>query len=393
MTIRSVSDETNATSIKYGQLMIDVTNIVSGLLLIESIPGESFLFNSNSSLAVEITKISGVEFDFCAPDTIDLSKEFIDTKLTQETDYLDCTVMITSNNLYDATNTTFSNEYTFQSEFVWVDVGFVNTTQLTTVPLYESVPNANASIVNDHEWVDVCNPIHIKLNSRDPNSTYWFPLCLYYNETIQAFDNTGCYLLYYNNDYFECNCLHNTYFGVSWEEFVPEINYWGHNEWENVTWKTLGKYPLGWICVLVWLLFCGTIIIFFHFNKEKLWIDNKYCSCNTVVDKPLIALGDMSHLNKDKHQILQYKSIQEIRILHDDELKHRPVWIKWAHLYLIALKNDHVWIGLFLRHNGTSYTQTQRILILMVRLLTSMAIGALFYGRAKKTSIGDVSLS
>lgn len=46
-----------------------------------------------------------------------------------------------------------------------------------------------------------------------------------------------------------------------------------------------------------------------------------------------------------------------------------------------------------MRDNGTHYTHSKRIAILMVRLLTTLGVAALFYGKAKDTTIGDFTLS
>ena len=45
------------------------------------------------------------------------------------------------------------------------------------------------------------------------------------------------------------------------------------------------------------------------------------------------------------------------------------------------------------RNHGTAFTHSQRISVLMIRLLTSMAVGALFYGQSGKNVIGDISLT
>ena len=67
----------------------------------------------------------------------------------------------------------------------------------------------------------------------------------------------------------------------------------------------------------------------------------------------------------------------------------RSLFVKFYHLFLINLRNARLWLGVCVR----DYTYIQRISILMVRLLTSIAIAALFFGRSKDTVIGDISLT
>ena len=110
-----------------------------------------------------------------------------------------------------------------------------------------------------------------------------------------------------------------------------------------------------------------------------------------IIDKPLIAESNMKHLNKDA--MLEYKSIQEIRIIKDDSLKRASLIVRFWHIYKILLRSDHIWFGICCRYNGTSFTDTQRIIILMIRALTSMACAAIFYARSKGTAIGDITLT
>ena len=101
----------------------------------------------------------------------------------------------------------------------------------------------------------------------------------------------------------------------------------------------------------------------------------------------------MTQILNDKELKLKYRSIQEIRLIKDDMLKNRSIFIKFWHIYKIKLRNDHLWLGICCRHYGTHYTDKQRIAVMMVRFLTTLAVSALFYGQAKDTTIGDFSLS
>ena len=61
-------------------------------------------------------------------------------------------------------------------------------------------------------------------------------------------------------------------------------------------------------------------------------------------------------------------------------------------VYCISTYIEHLWLGICFRQFGTNYTCSQRISILMVRLLTSFAVAATFYGVSKGTVVGDFSL-
>ena len=152
---------------------------------------------------------------------------------------------------------------------------------------------------------------------------------------------------------------------------------------------------MGWIVVTSWILVCVLLIVIVKIGNNTININDKYESKNindnindklnpitkmiassfNIRDKPLIIQIDSVVTFKEK---LKYRSIQEIRILKDDELKHRSFIVKWFHLFVIKLRNDHMWAGIFCRDWGTSFTYNQRIAILMTRLLTTMATAAMF---------------
>ena len=57
------------------------------------------------------------------------------------------------------------------------------------------------------------------------------------------------------------------------------------------------------------------------------------------------------------------------------------------------MKNDHLWFGVCFRDYGTNYSGTQRILVMMVRFLTTMSVAAIFHGVRQDSTIGDLTLA
>ena len=413
VVIRSLSDESNDTAIENGQTMIDTTETVTQLLLGFAIPGETYLIETES-LIVEATKISPSVYDICGVNSfnsLQLSQEFVNAKLIDvknSTDFLDCTIMITHDNLYFSSSQNsiidfeqFDNN-TFIGDFVLVDV----TAEIAGAHLAAiSLSTGGATVINNETvWVDKCSPITIILN-KTVDESFWdisdshFPTCAYFNGTTLTFETTGCYVSYSDNSITECSCQHSTYFGTRWEDFTPEINYYGESKFQSISGKNLILYPLGWIVVGCWVSVCVLLIVIFRIvtkrdNKKQMEPKNRItqviASILDIRDKPLIMEIDKHVTFSEK---LKFRSIQELRVIKDDNLKDRSLFVKWFHLFLISLKCDHIWLGICCRSWGTSYTYTQRIAILMIRLLTSLAVGALFYGRAKATVIGDISLS
>ena len=401
--MRELSDETEDESDSYGESMVNSVVIVSQLLLGESIPGESYLLKSeNDVLSVESSKISHSYFDLCGTltNSVELNEEFIDLKYTNISngEYLDCTIMITSSNMYEleTLSSNYNNNHSsFQSDFLMLDVSSLDSNG-------DDGENENSEFLSD------CNPIILTFNHS--NTSYFnynfsisdnyphFPLCSFYNTTTKLYSNNGCYLLYFNEYYSKCACVHNSFYGLTYEDFAPEINYWGKESWNKVSFENLIKYPLGWIAVGTWICMCLLLIVLFRKEYHVALMPN-FCQCEKKDDKPLIAqYGDVKNHDKirkilnNKELRLKYRINQEIRIVKDDKLKHRSYLFKFFHLFFLNMRNEHLWLGICFRDYGTSYTESQRILILMVRVLTSLCVSALFYGRRKESTIGDVSL-
>ena len=138
--------------------------------------------------------------------------------------------------------------------------------------------------------------------------------------------------------------------------------------------------------LLIWL------VDYLRYNENVIHLRIFELKQNDIQDKPLVAQPNVFHRLSQKEK-LKYRSIQEIRLIKDDILAKRPYHVRLWNLFKINIRNDHLWMGICFRDFGTSYTHTQRISILMVRLLTSMAVAALFYARSKDSAIGDISLS
>ena len=65
---------------------------------------------------------------------------------------------------------------------------------------------------------------------------------------------------------------------------------------------------------------------------------------------------------------------------------------KLFYLWLLSIRNDHIWFGICFRQNGTNYTTIQRLSVLCVRLLITMSVSALFFGINRKSFVGDYTL-
>ena len=383
IALRSWSNENVEESLRSGQSMIDTSTIVSQLVIASYIPTESVTLETES-MQIESSKISlNIDYNsYCGGESVVLSNQFVTSKAQNGTEYMDCTVMTTESNLYilsveaiNALNATDS----FQSNFVLLDV---TSESLSAAAIINDTDDNNDN--DDEVLLTQCDPIIITFNNSDVtffdrninNNTSRFPLCSFYNETILGFDDNGCYLIDYTNEYSQCACLHATYFNIGVDEFAPEINFLRESEWRDVTFSNLIKYPLGMIICLIWILFCVLFIALFRLHHKNHRMCKICDKCDDVDDKPLIAQSNVM-FNKnifDKEIKSKYRNIQEIALIKDDMLKQRSFCVRFCRLLRINMMNDHLWLGICFRSWGTGYTHTQRIAILMVRLLTTLGM-------------------
>ena len=421
VTMREWSDEDVVESKSSGQSTIDLTVIVSQLVIANYLPTEFTSFETDT-INITTSKISfDIDYsEYCGTGSVRLSDKYIEIKSDNGTQYMDCTFMKSSKNLYllsiesVSTYTNQTNKQNpFQSNYVLLDI--------TSQDDSASVLVSNGSVLGDSDdtiLLDPSDPIVISfdLTNRSFFNAYndyqesengifnHFPLCTFYNGSISTFDDNNCYLLSYDvdNGVCTCVCLHLTYYTASWEDFEPEVNFLSLSEWNDVTLDNIFGHPLGLIVVVTWCFFCVLIIVLMQLHHKKkikhrklkyiAWLFDK---CEKIEDKPLIAESstNIEKILNDKELKLKYRSIQEIRLIKDDKFENGSIFLKFWHLFSINMRNEHLFLGICFRDYGTSYTHSQRIAILMVRVLTSLGVSALFFGRAKNTTVGDISLS
>ena len=79
------------------------------------------------------------------------------------------------------------------------------------------------------------------------------------------YESNGCYVVSSNDtESILCACLHTTFFGLTWQEFEPEVNYIANESYLEISFVNLISYPLGWIIVLSWIFVCVLIIFIFR---------------------------------------------------------------------------------------------------------------------------------
>ena len=365
--------ETEADAHRNGQIISDSIVLLSQLTLNNSIPGESYQFDTDI-IDVKSSKISNVNYDTCntvnytdynsnynqQQTQIKLSQQYVDIKSNNGESNMDCTVATFTDNIYD-------NRTIAQAANKWQNNQFVS----INVASDTDVVSDSDSDSDSDLWVSRCDPIIISFNTS--NNSFWsefehLPMCLFYNETTQLYSDNGCYVLEKNSDtgIVKLASLHTTHFGVSYDDFRPEINYASDDYYADLSIENFLKYPLGWVTVLTWILLCLTLIVIIAISKRGVSDDTH--------DMPLIMERNAIFKDDDKQTEslkLKYRSIKDLRVLSNEKSSY---YYKLFGLWRISFRNDHIWFGICCRNHGTSYTYLERTAVMFIRFLTSMAV-------------------
>lgn len=390
--MREWSNENTEQSSQSGVSTVATIQTVSQLVTANYISSEIITFETQS-MTIEASKISSdINYNkYCGRDAVTLSDEYIQSVSYDGNEDMICTFITTNYNLhllslesiYEFNNGT-SYDNPFQTNFVSLDITSDNNTAANNLNFSKN-ENNNYNNNNNEIIVSKSDPFIITFNVSNTsyftvpkgNETYvtmdefeHFPVCSFYNNSINTFDTNNCYLLRYNSTTVTCFCLHLTDFGCTWSDFTPKVNFLSATEWENLSLESIWRHPLGLIVVTIWIFLCtlGMCLL-----AMRHWED-----VGLMNDRPLVAETDENIQRilsgKDLDFKLRYRSIQEARLMYDDAVKNRSCLVRFWHLFVIKLRNDHLYLGVCVRQYGTHFTSIQRVAILMVRLLTTLGM-------------------
>ena len=389
--MREYSDENLNISKINGQLSIDIAQVAAQFLTSSYIPSEIITIETET-ITMETSKIAlDMNYNqYCSlGGSVALSNEYIVQQSYNGTQFMDCIVMNTQKNIYFVSNATVtayvdSLQYEttagnlFQSDFILMNVIAQN----------ETFTTPTATVGKSQSFLVERDPILLSFLITDVLffEHSYLPQCSFYNQTTGKFEHNGSYLLSYDSLYFKCSCYnyHAKYFGVTWEYLTLEVNYSSNIKWKALTFDNVINNPFGLIVGLSWVVICIlTTMMLWAFNKR----DN-------IKDTPLIMQPMQIAMNGDNPQnISKYRSIQQIRMISNDDWTTLSFCCKFKRVFKMNIMDNHIILGICCRRFGTGCTNSQRMAILLVRVSTSMAMVAMFYGVATNESIGDLSLS
>lgn len=118
--------------------------------------------------------------------------------------------------------------------------------------------------------------------------------------------------------------MHLTYFGASWNELTPEINFLTSTEWKAVTFENILNHPLGLIVVSIWMFVCALFIMLFDLVRRQLIYIPCLDEIAKIRNRPLIAESrdNVEKILVDKELKSKYHSVQVLPLFKNEKFKH-----------------------------------------------------------------------
>ena len=297
----------------------------------------------------------------------------------------DCTIMQTNKNNYNDSNN--SNNYG-ESHIVVANI-FIESDELKydtdlCEPYYITV-DMNASILEDN----------INKISKDDESIF-YPNCVFWNTTLNSFDDNNCYVHNYTNDTVICACNHLTTFNVKIRDIIPNVNKLDAWHFRNITFDNIIKYPTVIITILSFGLLSFILclinpkskhkndipslayddIIVKDFKNEK-FKGEQYAYEIDLLNKYIpnphkLGNGILPLIKYDKHNFGNTDDV-------DEYPKCNLCWLQ-LRLYILYLGNDHTILSMFQRTSGSNFSTRQRISCFFMYVCTIMMANAIFFG-------------
>ena len=169
--------------------------------------------------------------------------------------------MQVSSNIYDTLNqTTFinNNNSQWKSSFLLLDI---------------SSNNNNNNNSNSTVYLDSCDAITFTMNLTNDFDKSQYP-----TESLEIYQDNGCWVLATTDNYVICACNHTTFFGLSWEEFIPDFDNYLNESYKLV----FIDFGLVLLCACCNSYFLFTVLLFdlhgvsAYYNNNIIGQDNSY---------------------------------------------------------------------------------------------------------------------
>ena len=291
-------------------------------------------------------------------------------------------------NLPNGTNSTPLGPSTILKRSVFGDlVGFSLHTDSDPIPL-STVRTPSSSPFSIHVPIPVVQPSAAR--------NIVLTQCVFWDTVHQVWSSAGCALRNTSTDRVAiCDCTHLIMFSVQvcvlcWlrccylnsqiTEFAPRVRTLSSRDFLNLNWDNIKKHPFSLIaCSVFWFLYFVALYLAVRRDRQLL-SQLKQRQQQPGDDLTTAGVIEMASLSSntivDEAQIPLSKSAAEKR---DSSVRRCWRWFKQSRVGR-SFRNQHLWLSIAFRPSNARLSSQDRLLCVLVLILTSMCCSAIFFG-------------
>ena len=181
-----------------------------------------------------------------------------------------------------------------------------------------------------------------------------------------------------------CRCvlcwLRCCYLNSQITEFAPRVRTLSSRDFLNLNWDNIKKHPFSLIaCSVFWFLYFVALYLAVRRDRQLL-SQLKQRQQQPGDDSTTAGVIEMASLSSntivDEAQIPLSKSAAEKR---DSSVRRCWRWFKQSRVGR-SFRNQHLWLSIALRPSNARLSSQDRLLCVLVLILTSMCCSAIFFG-------------
>ena len=201
-----------------------------------------------------------------------------------------------------------------------------------------------------------------------------------------------------------CDCTHLTMFSVQVcvcslasrccylnsqiTEFAPQVRTLSSQDFLNLNWDNIKKHPFSLIaCSVFWFLYFVALFLAVRRDRQLLnklkQLEQPPCDDSTTANATAIEMTSLSATVKMDAAHLQLLTSEADR--RDSSVRRCWRWFKQSRVG-DSFRDQHLWLSVALRPSNARLSSQDRLLCVLVLILTSMCCSAIFFGNGSGES-------
>jgi len=207
--------------------------------------------------------------------------------------------------------------------------------------------------------------IEIVIPKKKDNPLCTVPNCRFWNEDTKKWSSSGCYMFENTAEKTICRCNHLTSFNVNAKSVVPKVNVISMNDLLSLTPENIAKQPMGFVVCFI-IMSLGVYFLRSASVRDRI-IDHEGLISMYRQAERRARLGDYYMETENKFTKQRLKDTDE------------HFCLRFGYLGQVFLQK-HAWTSVLYRQNTSAFTSTDRLILLIATIFSSLAASAVFLG-------------